>query len=64
MKKYNIYAKVVGGKYIGEVEANSEKEAIDKGWAHENCFVSLCHRCSEECDGGEVAELTAEPVGD
>lgn len=60
MKTYSIYAKVVGSKYIGEVEAESEEEAIKKAYKHPNAHVSLCHQCSHHCEDVEIDELTAE----
>jgi hypothetical protein len=59
--KYLIYGKVVGSKYIGEVEASNKKEAIEKGWKLDEVCVCLCHQCSGECEDGEISDLIAEP---
>ena len=59
--KYQIYGKVVGSKYIGEVEASSEEEAIEKGWELDEACVTLCCQCSKECEDPEISDLIAEP---
>lgn len=64
MKNYNVYAKVVGSKWIGVIEAENEEEAIQIGVHHENCYVSLCHQCASECDDLEVTGVFANPVDD
>lgn len=61
MAKYNVYAKVVGSKWIGVIEAESEAEAIRIGESHKNCHIALCHHCSDQCDGAEVVEVFAHP---
>lgn len=60
IKTYSIYAKVVGSKYIGEVEAESEDQAIEKAEEHPNAYISLCHQCSHHCEDAEIEEFTAE----
>ena len=60
MKVYRCYAKVVGSKYLGTVEANSEKEAIDKAYELNECYITLCHYCSSECEDAEVTDVTVE----
>lgn len=60
--KYLIYGKVVGSKYIGEVEASSEREAIEKGWELDETCVYLCCQCSRQCEDGEITDLLAEPL--
>lgn len=62
--KYLIYGKVVGTKYLGEVEADSEEEAIEKGWELDEACVCLCHQCSSECSDPEVDDIIAEEVED
>jgi hypothetical protein len=56
--KFNVYATVTGSKYIGEFEADTKEEALEK--AADECYVSLCCQCSRECEDPEVTELTAE----
>jgi hypothetical protein len=62
MPKYRVYGTVVGGKYLGEVEADNEKEAIEKGLNLDTCWVSLCHQCSSECEDGEIHDVHVELV--
>jgi hypothetical protein len=62
--KYQIYGKVIGNKYIGEVEADSEEEAIEKGWELDEACVCFCHQCSKECEDPEISDLIAEPEED
>jgi hypothetical protein len=50
MKTWGVYA----------VEAESEAEAIEKGWHHDNCYASACHQCSEHFEDPEVTDLTVE----
>ncbi len=59
-KKWSITATVVGGKFVGNVEADTEAEAIKKGWkiAH----VSLCRVCARECEDISIDEIHAEPA--
>ncbi len=37
---------------MGVFKAKTEEEAIEK--ASRNCFVSLCHQCSDECEDAEI----------
>ena len=59
-KKWHVYAKISGGKYIGTVEAETEADAIKAGWDHNNASVSLCHACSAECEDAEIDKITVE----
>jgi len=57
--KYHLYATVTGSKYLGEVEADSEAEAIQQ--AEElDTHVSLCHQCSGQCEDPEIGIITAQ----
>lgn len=60
--KYSISAKVVGSKYLGEVEADSEEDAIQKGYSLGTTYISICHECSSQCEDAEVDEITATPI--
>lgn len=62
MKKYRIYAQVVGSKYLGEVEADSKEEAIEKAFDLDTCSVSICHQCSREIDDAQIGEIDAEEI--
>jgi hypothetical protein len=59
MAKWRVYATVCGGKYLGEYEAETGEEAIEKG-LDKNGYVSVCHQCSRECDSPEIDFCTAE----
>ncbi len=60
MKRFRVYAQVVGSKYLGEFEAETEEEAIEK--AAEDADVSLCWSCVAECEDAEVCEIHASEV--
>ena len=62
MKKFHIYGTVVGGKYIGEYEVETEEQAIEIAW--KDARVSLCHACSPECEDPEITELHADEIKD
>ena len=62
MPKYRLYAKVVASKYLGEVEAASEQEAIEKGYQFDACEISVCHQCAENIEDPEVDDISAEEV--
>jgi hypothetical protein len=61
-KKYAVYAKVVGTKFVGEFEAESKSEAIEQASA--KAHVSLCHSCAKECEDAGVDDLIAEEIKD
>lgn len=59
-KKFDVYGVVTGGKYLGQVEADSLEEAMDivdsgKGPAQD---ASFCHQCAKECENPEITDLT------
>lgn len=62
IKKYSVSASVRGGKYLGEVEATSPAEAIQKAWDLDSCHVSMCHQCSDECEDPEVDKIFVEEI--
>lgn len=64
MPKYNLYAKVAASKYLGEVEAATMEEAIQKGYDLDSCTVSVCHQCSRDVEDPEVDDVTAEKVSE
>lgn len=37
-----------------EVEANNEKEAMEKASDHKDCHVSVCNFCSEKLQVGDI----------
>lgn len=61
MPKYQVYAKIVALKYIGEFEADSQEEAISKAENSDTCYApTLCNQCAHEIDLGDICELEAE----
>ena len=58
LKKWRGNGRVVGGKYLGIVEAYTEAEAIEKFEAE--AFVRLCNQCADECEDPEVDNITVE----
>lgn len=57
MKKYRVYANYVFSKVLGEYEAESEDEAIEKALDDAEPNLSLCCECSEQFeDMGELDE--------
>ena len=59
MTRWSVVGKVIGSKYLGTFEAETAEEAIDKALG-ENGSVNLCHKCSSECEDGEVVDAEAE----
>jgi len=59
-KRWRIYGRVVGSTYVGEVEAATKKEALEKG--QDEAHVSFCHQCSSGCEDPEVEVTDAEEV--
>lgn len=56
MKTFRVYAQTTASKYLGEVEAEDEEEAIGKAWEElgKEAHISVCHACSKidfgDCD--------------
>jgi hypothetical protein len=64
MAKYSIFGEVRAGKYLGEVEADSEEEAIDKAYIElmDEMDVSLCHQCADEAEDASIDEISASKI--
>lgn len=60
--KYSIYAQITASKYLGEVEADDEVQAISKAEIefHNEMHVSVCHQCSKDFEDPEVTSLSAQ----
>lgn len=58
MKTYHVYGTVTAGKYLGTVEAESEEEAIAKGWELETVYVSVCHQCARDISDPEITDIS------
>lgn len=55
MKTYQVYGTVRGSKYLGEVEAETAQEALERAPHEASLFdVRLCHQCSGECEDPEI----------
>lgn len=63
MKRYRAHATVTGGKYLGEVEANSLSEAKEIAFELRSACVCLCHSCASECEDPEITEIIVEEIG-
>lgn len=64
MPKYAVIGTVVGAKYLGDFEADTPEEAVEKAVEAAGGPVSLCHACSSECEDGEVQDGVADEIGD
>ena len=61
MKRFAVYGKVYGTKYLGTFEAESPERAEEIAMT-KNGGVSLCHQCSREIGDPEISECFAEEV--
>ena len=54
--RYRVYGKVVAGKYLGEVEADSKEEAREKAIDElaGEMFIGLCHQCARQAEDPEI----------
>lgn len=60
MPMFAVYGSVVGTKYLGQIEAATREEAIEK--LGNDAGVQLCHHCSSECEDPEIHEFVAEEI--
>lgn len=60
--KWRVSGTVVAGTYVGEVEAETEEEAIQKGW--DLVDVSVCHQCAKVISDPEVEDIQVTQVED
>lgn len=57
MAKYRVYGNYIFTKVLGEYEADSEKEAIEKALENAECDATLCWQCSQDfVDSGIIDE--------
>lgn len=56
---FDVYASVVGSKYLGKFEARSEEEAVQKALKSAAASISLCHQCADEVSDPEIDKATA-----
>lgn len=57
MSKFHVWGTVTGTKYLGLVEAKTEKEAKELALELETMEVSLCHECDAECEDPVIIDL-------
>lgn len=60
MTRYRVYAKIIGTKFLGEVDAPSPDVACAK--MEGDAYVNLCHQCSHEIDDAQCDEMFAEEI--
>ena len=55
MAKYRVYGNYIFSKVLGEYEADSEEDAIEKALKSAEWKTTLCVRCSQDfVDSGEL----------
>lgn len=59
MKKYRVYGVVTGTKFLGEYEAEDEREAENMA-LRENGHVSVCNHCADEIDEPAIDDVIVE----
>lgn len=64
MPRYRVVGTVIGSKYLGEFEADTPEEAVEKALDSEECHVSVCHQCSDDISDPEIDEAFAELIED
>jgi len=57
MTKWNCSGTVTAGIYLGQVDADTEKEAIEKAQQLDTCSISVCNQCAEQIEDPEVTEV-------
>lgn len=62
LRRWSLSGRVVASTYIGEVEAETEEQAVAMGFR--KAHVSVCHQCSDDIQDPEVDEIYAELVDD
>ena len=63
--KYKVYGNYVFSKFLGEVEASSQEEAVEKALDDASQNAWLCVQCAAEFeDAGELVEnsIVAEEI--
>lgn len=57
-KKWKAYGVVTGNTYIGEVDAETAEEAVQK--AIDKADIGMCHQCSVRCEDPEITAVVLE----
>ena len=60
MTTWAVYGTVTGGKYLGEVEADSKEEAEEKANVLDTLSVSLCWQCASQVENAEITDIVVE----
>lgn len=65
MPRYSIQGVVAADCHIGEIDAPTAKEAIERAWSELECgSPNVCHHCAGKLNVGDVYKLIAENVSD
>jgi Fe-S oxidoreductase len=64
MPLYRVVGTVTASKYLGEFEADSPEEAVEKALESEEAHVSVCHQCAHDVSDPGIEEAFAELVED
>ena len=59
-RTWHCYGAVSGGKYLGEVTAKTQEEALALAEHLDSCNIGLCHQCSGEVEDPMVVEINVE----
>lgn len=63
-KVFAVHGTVIGGKFLGEYEAETKEQAIALAEAEHGGPISLCHQCSSECEDGFIDKIDADEIGE
>jgi hypothetical protein len=66
MKKWSVWGNYYASKFLGEVEAETEEEALklaeDDAGAEFDYMVCLCHQCADEVEIGDLDSFFVSPT--
>ena len=62
MKQFRVIGIVSGSKVIGTFEAEDAEDAKRQAAESDECYVSLCHSCCNECDDAQILEFDTDEV--
>lgn len=63
MKKYGVWGIIGASVYLGDFEAESEEEAIEKA-GETGCAPTICYQCAREVDLGDIYDYEADEIVD
>ena len=65
LKRWVVTGTVSASKYLGTYSADTKEQAEEMAMNDPNaCSVSLCHRCSSECEDPEIVNAEASEARD